>query len=677
MKKLTARNTNMKAVYCGVFVTLWMALAFFLFQEVSFETNDDNTMARIMYGVDSTYYDPHLIYINVVLGYIMKVLLFILPNVPWYPILQCLVVAVSFFVLVYLMFSRFDIKKGMFPVLMLILFFGSEFCLNLQFSKTASVATIAGMLLLFESVQEGQKNPYWKWILGGGLTIVGSLYRFNSFGMMLIPLLGIGVMILIKPLSERDFKRVFNICLPFAFVVCICLIFRFWNTLEYQSSELWLYYKEFNKLRAELLDYGFPDYTANQALYESLGISSSDLKMFYSWDFADPDVLSLDAMRQLVAAKVKEPFVFSDCQQALHEFFFGNYYSAVMIIAIIVTAFTRNIAKNIKKSVLGFYVVLAIIGLQVYLYASGRVGLNRVDSTLAILMFVILALYCWGDWKYPGKITPVIVAVLVLLSPFSGFREKKEADRSEILIYELIYSDPGHMYFRTKAAQTTTIPYNFETYPVGYHKNFSNLGGWNTYSIPHIEKLQRFGITNPFRDMVDNPDVYLIGGSDLSSRISYINRHYTEKAVARCVKIVYDEAKDTELKIYRVTTKESPSIDKSKAINATELSYIHYSLSYTVGEDGKTTLTGYCYKDNENSFASSIYIGVEDSNGKERLYYVTQQASEKTDDVMNGQYGSFTTTRKLSNPEGAVSLYLEAEDGLYRIDMGSLAQYGK
>lgn len=671
MKKLTARNTNMKAVYCSVFVTLWMALAFFLFQQVSFEENDDNTMARIMYGIDSTYYDPHLIYINVVLGYIMKVLLFILPNVPWYPVLQCVVVATSFFVLGYLMFNRFGIKKGMIPVLLLVLFFGSEFCLNLQFSKTAGISALAGMLLLFESVQEGQKLPFWKWILGGGLAIVGSLYRFNSFGLMLIPLFGIGVVMLIKPLCERDFKRMIHICLPFAFVLCICLICRFWNTLEYQSSDLWVFYKEFNSLRSQLLDYGFPSYSANKELYESLGISLNDLNMFSQWDFADPEVFSIEAMRQLVAVKVKEPFEFDICQQNLHNFFFGYHYSGAMLIAMVVTALTNKI----KKSALGFYFGLSVVALQVYLYTSGRYGYNRVDATLAILLFSVFVLYCWGDWKFSGKAAPIVVSVLVLLAPFSGFREKNDIDRSAVPMFELINADQEHMYFRTRRAPSITIPYSFEVYPVGYQLNYSNLGGWNIYTVPYVEKLERFGISNPFRDMVDNPDVYLIGGTDLSSRVDYIRAHYSEDAVARCVKIVTDGSKE-EIKIYRVTTKEAPAIDTSKAISAKGMKDIHYSLSFEKGEDGKTTLSGYCYKDNENSFAASIYIGVEDSKGVERLYYVTQQASDKTDDLMNGQYGSFTTSRKLSNPEGAVTLYLEAEDDLYRIDMGSLAQYG-
>ena len=677
MKKLTARNTNLKAVYISAFFTLWMGLIFFLFQEVAFETNDDNTMARIMYGIDSADYEPHLVYINVVLGYMMKGLLTAFPAVPWYPVLQCVLVAISFFVLVYLMLSRFDILKGLFPVFLLIVFFGSEFCLKLQFSKTAGIAALAGMLLLFESVQNGQKGPYWKWILGGFLTIMGSLYRFNSFGMILIPLFGIGVMMLIEPLSKRDFRRVWEICLPFAIVLSICFIFRLYNTLEYQLSDLWVYYKEFNTLRSELIDYGFPDFLENQALYDSLGITESDVKMFYSWDFADPEVLSLEAMRLLVDAKAKEPFVFNDCQQNLREFFFTNFYSGAMIVAMVVAAFTNNIKTNIKKGVLGFYFVLAIIGLQVYLYASGRYGLNRVDAILSIVLFTVFVLYCWGEWKYQGKVIPIILSVLLVLSPLSGFRIKKEEARVNIPIYDLIYSDPDHMYFRTKAAPTITIPYNFEMYPVGYHKNFSNLGGWNTYSVPYIEKLQNYGITNPFRDMVDNPDVYLLGGSDLSSRVNYINRHYAEDAVARCVKVVYNELKDVEIKIYRVTTDEAPNIDITKAVYANGMKNIHYSLSFVIGDDGKATLNGYCYMENENSFASNIYISVENKKGENRLYYVTQQETENNKDLMNGQYGSFFTTKKLNNPDGAVRLYLETKDGLYYIDMGTLSQYGQ
>lgn len=656
----------MHAVYASAFVTLWIGLAFFAFQQVTFETNDDNAMARIIYGMDTTYYDPHLVYINVILGYFMKGLLLLFPSVPWYAVLQCVVVSIAFFILIYLIFNRFNISKGLFPVLMLVIFFGAEYCQSLQFSKTAGIATVAGVLLLFDSVKEGQEKTYWKWILGGLMTIVGSLYRFNAFGVVLIPLIGIGIMMLIKPLRDRDFKRMLYICLPFIIVFSVCLIFRFYNTWEYQRSEMWVFFKEFNSLRAQLLDYGFPEYSSNETLYKSLGISLEDLQMFTQWDFADPEVFTIDAMKKLIAVKVRDPFDFTECQQNLHGFFFAYHYSGAVLIAIIIAVFTNNI----KQSVLGVYAVLSVIAVQIYLYVSGRFGMNRVDANLAFSLFSVLVLYCWGKWKYPVKVTPIIAAVLLLLAPYYNFL-KKDENQSAVPLYELIYSDQESMYFHTRKASTTNIPISFEMYPVGYQQNYSALGGWTTYSVPYMEKLERFEITNPFRDMVDNPNVFLVSGSDVESRVDYIRRHYSPNAEAQCVKVTEDK-----VNIYRITTLAGPVLDTSKAISANGLDSVHYSLSANTS-NGKTTFSGYCYKDNTNSFASNIFLSFADKNGVEKIYYVTQKYSDIFGDLMNGQYGSFITGEFSSKPNHYIRLYLEIGDELYFFDMGTLEQLEK
>ncbi len=663
MNKLTAKNTNMYALYAAAFVTLWIGLAFFVFQQVTFETNDDNAMARIIYGMTSTDYDPHLVYINVILGYFMKGLLLLFPAVPWYPVLQCLVIAASFFVLSYLIFARFNISKGLFPVLLLVFFFGAEYCLKLQFSKTAGIATVAGVLLLFDSVKQDQDKPYWKWIVGGLLALVGSLYRFNSFGLVLIPMLGIGILMLEKPFRNRDLKRMFCICLPFIIVFSACLVCRFYNTWEYKRTETWVFYKQFNSLRAQLLDYGFPDYYENIDLYEELEISSEDLQMFKQWDFADPEVFTIDAMKQLVKAKVRDPFEWSICQQNLHEFFFDYHYSIAVLIALAVATITNRL----KQWALVMYAVLSVIAAQIYLYASGRFGLNRVDATLAISLFAVLVLYCWGKWQYPVKVTPILTAALILIAPYDQFREKPE-EQDPVPLYELLYSDQESMYFRTMNTSTTTIPTCFEMYPVGYQKNYSALGGWATYSAPYMEKMKHFGITNPFRDMVDNPNVFLISGGDVESRVNYIRRHYAPDAAARRVKVTEDK-----YTIYRITTLAGPDLDASKAIAANGLDDVNYSLSAQTS-NGSTTFSGYCYKDGENSFASNIYLSLADEYGIEQTYYVTQKYSESFGDLMNGQYGSFTTVKHSLNPNHYVRLYLEIEDELYYFDMGTLAQ---
>ncbi len=666
MNLLEKKHAEKRFLLAAAFLTAWIGVAFFVFQQVTFETNDDNAMARIAYGLGTTYYDPHLVYINVILGHAMTACLSIAPTVPWYTVFQCATVLLSFFVLIYLFMARFGVKKGVLPTLLLVFFFGAEFCLKLQFSKTAAIATLAGVLLIYDAVAPPKHgNPYWKWALGGLLTIVGSLYRFNSFGMTLVPLIGIGLWLLVNPIRNKDWKRLLEICLPFVIVFAICFACRQYNAWDYQQSELWASYKEFNSLRAQLLDYGFPDYEQHTALYNSLGINWLDLQMFKSWDFVDPEVFTVDTMRQLIAAKEKAPFDWAACFTNLDEFFFSYKYSVALMITLIVTLIT----SKFRNALIVFYTLLSVLALQVYLFMGGRYGLNRIDAAMAIALFVVLTLYGWDFWRYSTKIVAGVMAVLLLLSPYANFKVKQPEKSEKVPLYELIYSDPDSMYFRTMSTQTPTIPTSFEMYPVGYQQNYSALGGWAAYSVPYMEKLERFNITNPFRDMVDNPDVFLIAKNSVELRVQYIITHYNENAVARLVKITEDD-----YPIYRVTSRINPNLDTSNAILANGMPNINYSLSAgTV--DGRTTFNGYLYADGVNSFSADVYLSVTDANGVEQLYYTTQQYSDAFGDLMNGQYGSFYTTKPDLPRDGFVRLYLDTADGqLYCVEMGTVDQ---
>ncbi len=656
--------TQNKPLFVSAFVTLWMGVAFFVFQQVTFETNDDNGMARIIYGLGTTYYDPHLVYINVLLGYVMKAFLLVFPNVAWYTIFQCVLVLASFFVILYLIFSRFGVRKGMLPALLFVFFFGAEFCLKLQFSKTAGIAAVAGVLLLFDTLRPHERRPYWKWIVGGLLTVLGSLYRFNSFGMVLVPMIGIGVVYLLKPLLAKNWKRVLQICLPFVVVFATCFACRMVNTAVYQSSEEWASYKEINSLRSQLLDYGFPSYEANKELYTSLGISALDLEVFRTWDFVDPEVLSVDAMRQLVEAKQAPPFVWKDCLENLYDFFFSYWYSFSILFAVLVAFF---ISKS-KRLLLTLYALGAVVALQFYLYSSGRYGLNRIDAVLALVLFAVIIIYGWAKPLINYRAVSGFLAVLLLLAPFNEFKEK-EPPLEPVPLYELMYSTPDRMYMRSLTTPTTLIPRSFEMYPVGYQRNYSSFGGWGAYSVPYLEKLERFNITNPFRDMVDHPDMFLIADQiQVELRVNYIRAHYAPEAVGRLVKVTEDN-----YSFYRVTTQLGPTLDTSKAIPANGRDDVHYGLSAKISE-GRTAFNGYLYKNNENSFGADVYLGITDSSGNEQIYYTTQRYSVSFGDLMNGEYGAFSTSKVNLDPHATVKLYLQTEDELYCVEMGTLWQ---
>lgn len=89
-----------------------------------------------------------------------------------------------------------------------------------------------------------------------------------------------------------------------AFVLLFAAVFAVdrWDSSQYQSPE-WKEYQEFNQLRSQLLDYGFPDYESNKELYKELGSSKEALELYKTWNFNDTEKFTIDVMRRLAEQK--------------------------------------------------------------------------------------------------------------------------------------------------------------------------------------------------------------------------------------------------------------------------------------------------------------------------------------------------------------------------------------
>ena len=646
-------------------LTLLSALVFWVILFARFETNDDVGMAAIIYGYQGEF-TSRMVFINVLMGYLMEACLTVIPQLPWYTLFQCGLLMASFGTMLYLIFCRFQRWTAVFAASMLLIFFGYQCFTLVQFSKTAGAAVIAGILLMFHAWTH--RRRWWFYALAGALILAGSMYRFSVFEMLLIPLAGVGLFLLIPLLKQRSWKDILRLCIPFVVVFALCFGCKIFDTWSYQYIDNWNEYLQFNSLRAELLDYGFPDYEENIELYNSLGISERDLTLYKSWEFADPEVFTIEAMEQLVAAKPpRTPATLSTIWSTLG---IGLLYYSFLPATLIVLLLGLLWGKKQSLLLLG-YEVLAFCGVQIYLFLRGRYLVSRVDISLFLAVFLVLVLYTWElAPKLQRRLGLVLSAAALFVSlPYMVSTQSQapsiqaSAQNSQDT-FELISSDPSHLYLVTGLPTDLSL---FHIESQGSRSNWSQLGGWKTHSPIMQSVWDRFGVTNPFRNMVDNPDIYYLCNSNIDLRLDYIHNHYSPSAYACVVKLI---GEDTNYPLYRIVTGE-PQLDWTEAEDATD--ELLWDFSYTWSENN-LSFDGYLYQSNTNSFATSIYIGLEFPDGEQHTYYVTQREDSSLGDLNNGSYGAFGTFLGFAPPQGSkITLFLETEDALYSVDAGLLA----
>jgi hypothetical protein len=520
-------------------------------------------MATFLYGYNVPYSSAQMAFINVLLGGVLKFLFQLMPTLPWYTIAQVSLIWLSFVVLVYLLLKKFDGFKAIAPISALLLFFGYHYFSMLQFTKTASVAVIAGFSLLFYAIFEKKQWP--THLLAFYLLFVGSLFRMNAFLMFLIPFFGLGLYFVLPIVLQRDWKKIVRIAIPFVLIFCVCFGGRLFHQWYSRLDPAWEKFFDSNVARANLIDRGFPDYQSNKELYASLNITENDYLLYKSGNYADTELFTPEVMTALSNAKADKTInqkFFSQFYDKLVKEHFNYHFFPILGIALCFVLATLPNKNRRWPLLLTLYQILAFIGVQFYFFYCNRYLQSRVDINLYLAFFIILTLFGMGNVSklFSTKRIAVGLAAVLLVTQFAGVKKLVDSAAQQVeerapqeVLHQMILDDKEHFYFYSsnwlafpdKMFDVWTVE------PLGCGDNRSVLGTWRSQTPTIQTKWANFGIVNPYRDMIDNPRVYVIcvGKTQINRIVKHAQDHYAPQASAVLVKTV-----ENQFDIYQIVS---------------------------------------------------------------------------------------------------------------------------
>lgn len=146
-------------------------------------------------------------------------------------------------------------------------------------------------------------------------------------------------------------------------------------------------------------------------------------------------------------------------------------------------------------------------------------------------LFVFLVLATYGTWEKRLRIN-------------NASEEQKQSSYREVLEY--ISADKEHLYITKSGAVSFAKSYGvFDAIPAGITENTLALGGWPANTPGYVEKMREYGITNPFRDMIGNEQIYLVD-DEIDVTMEYLRTYYDAQAQAVLT------ASPGKAKIYRI-----------------------------------------------------------------------------------------------------------------------------
>ena len=544
-------RTYLKQKYRKISVALISNLlilgAMAAFMRPSFETNDDIVFAELGSGLRGVK-DAHLVFQNYGLGMIYRLLYGVTGRLPWYTIVQYMILFVAFTVVTYVLISRLGEISGLCLFVILVCGFGYEGYIHLQFTKTAGIAAAAAVLLLLHLLEQ---EKYSWWGIAGGilLAVIAYMYREDQFWASCGLMAGAGLLFLFDLRKYRNKKlRRLGICV-LTFGVLLLSVFGVdrWDSSKYRSAE-WKEYQEFNQLRSELLDYGFPDYDSNQEIYEELGISREAYELYKSWNFNDTEKFDTEVMKKLVDLKQKRPLTIRTVTAFLRRFPSDLlrmpmfYFFAVFAVLWLLCG---------KKDVFSVISVLAecllLVAVYFYLYYQGRYMVNRVDVALWFsVCLVMLWIFSSGEVRYMNtKVSVLLCMICVVLGQFMMYKDWRlatssipEARVSQRAVLETIGTDKEHVYLAKSGMLSEIVCYGpFDRMPENLLDNVYWFGGWECRTPGYTGAMEAHGIINPYRDVVNNENIYLVDGN-IDLTLKYIRQYYAENAEAVFVKTI-------------------------------------------------------------------------------------------------------------------------------------------
>ena len=274
-------------------VLLLFNIAFFAVMAVimplTFEENDDIVMAMIANGSYSGVPDFHLVYINVIYGYVLTLLYGLTQAIEWYTLSFAVLHILSMSVLSYCVLTtpnRSNWERILWLLILYILW--TRIIVALQFTTTAGLTCLAGCALLLRE----SKKARWTGVL---FVVIAALIRFMAAGL---------VGVLMAPIIVYTYRLEWRKYMAIAMMLTAVVGCRVVNKYVYDSDPEWKYYREYNQLRAQLNDN--PNAYKLQPEQLSEGVDWTDYKLLLQF-IPDAEQIDLPTIRQISAVVGEMP----------------------------------------------------------------------------------------------------------------------------------------------------------------------------------------------------------------------------------------------------------------------------------------------------------------------------------------------------------------------------------
>ena len=479
----------------------------FILRPVYFMVADDYLLNYIANGSYGTENSDHLIYIQTPLGRLLKMLYGIAPGVNWYMVLLAVMIAVSFAVIMYVIYKRSGsivfALLPLLPELFIVPFF-------FTYTVVAIIAAVAAGAAMSMDLQAKERK--WLWIILSAV-LFGLSFNLRKDSFLVGTALACPVMLdaAVTGVMGNEtpaLKNVFSLktltavlrkalipCLSFLLVIGISAVL---NHMDY-SSEEWREFTRYNQARTDVVDYIMPPYDYMEEILTELGLTKTDYDMLEGWKFCEKAVFSTETLEKL--AKRTHEYVTNDLRLSYVKRVATKYNVMLVLIPLIVWVFllirSRDLHTLSGILILLIYAALLIVLAFIKMRFVHRVGMPMALGAVFSLLLCEYPLNAEAKEKrfsVPRYAAAAVLGILILVFGVSYLRDYRNTNynsfRSLALpdapqIREELRSHPETLYIMDAGILSNIYYYDLPVQQLKQTDDFKNIirsGSWDSYS---------------------------------------------------------------------------------------------------------------------------------------------------------------------------------------------------
>jgi len=510
-----------KKLWFAIMVNAAFLLFLLLVTRPYYITNDDFTLATFFNRGRAQ--DGWTDISSYLFGVIVSACFKVTAQLPWYTMFLYGATFFSLTAVTYLLMKHFEGWPAMALSGILLVYFGYECYVTINFTKIAGCAAAAGAFVIYFSVRE-QKNKPAGAVIGALMILMGYVIRPEEALASAVSTAAGGVYLLLRirkdvPQGERG-KRFLRYVLPVALAGVLVLGAKAFDTYALRSSEERQAYQRYMVARTSIMDYEFPSYDKNKEAYEKLGINRNAWNLYRGWNFYDTEKFGVETMEEVEKLQTPKKLSMDTVRDFLKKYPDMFFENQIFLVYLFILVLVVLYGKHNKESLISILLHLALMFvLFFYLFYEGRYGIRRAD--VGIWWGGILGLLVILDQKRlrMEPKTAIALALFALIISQADWKpnyrrqtkHNREAEISNQNYTSILSNDQEHLYICMTGAYFPTSAYGpFDRVPVGALSNIVTLGGWAAQSVPFVDVYARYGVTNPFRDMIGSDTIRVV-----------------------------------------------------------------------------------------------------------------------------------------------------------------------